>query len=231
MARPMPEAAPVTSTRRSFKRIGISSGFCLFVTRRPSPKSREPGQEGACMRVGIEVGGTFTDLVAVQGDQILVAKVPSTPKSPDIGAFASLAAAALSLPEITDLAHGSTVATNAVLERKGARIAFVTTKGFRDILALQRHDRRRIYDLNYQKPKPVVERRDCFEVLERITHDGAVLIRLDEGGVGRELIPALRDGQYDAVAVCLLGSYANPAHEQRLAQLIADALPGLLVTC
>jgi N-methylhydantoinase A len=183
------------------------------------------------MRVGVEVGGTFTDLVAVQGDQILVAKVPSTPESPDIGAFASLAAAALSLPEITDLAHGSTVATNAVLERKGARIAFVTTKGFRDILALQRHDRRRIYDLNYQKPKPVVERRDCFEVLERITHDGAVLIRLDEGGVGRELIPALRDGQYDAVAVCLLGSYANPAHEQRLAQLIADALPGLLVTC
>ena len=81
------------------------------------------------MRVGIEVGGTFTDLVAVQGDQIVVAKVPSTPKSPDIGAFAALAAAGLSLPEITDLAHGSTVATNAVLERKGARVAFVATSG------------------------------------------------------------------------------------------------------
>src|SRR3954470_7647606 len=182
------------------------------------------------MRVGIEVGGTFTDLVAVKGDQILVAKVPSTPKSPDIGAFASLAAAALSLSEITDLAHGSTVATNAVLERKGARIAFVTTSGFRDILALQRHDRRRIYELAYRKPQPVVLRRDCYEIKERITHDGSVIATLDEEEVAISLLPALRAGRYEAVAICLVGAYANPAHERRLARLIRTALPEIFVT-
>ena len=183
------------------------------------------------MRVGVEVGGTFTDLVAVQGDRVLVAKVPSTPKSPDIGAFASLAAAELSLPEIEDLAHGSTVATNAVLERKGARIAFVTTRGFRDILALQRHDRRRIYDLTYQKPQPVVARRDCFEVAERIGHDGTVLEPLDEAALAAHLVPALRRGGYQAVAICLLSAYANPSHEQRLGELLRSALPELFVTC
>ena len=183
------------------------------------------------MRVGVEVGGTFTDLVAVQGDRILVAKVPSTPRSPDIGAFASLAAAELSLAAIEDLAHGSTVATNAVLERKGAHIAFVTTRGFRDILALQRHDRRRIYDLAYRKPQPVVARHACFEVAERIDHDGSVVTPLDEAAVGRELIPVVAQGGYDAVAICLLGAFANPAHEQRVAALLRAAVPGLLVTC
>ena len=106
------------------------------------------------MRVGIEVGGTFTDIVAVDGNRVAVAKVPSTPHSPDIGAHAAIGAAGLDIPAIADLVHGSTVATNAILERKGARIAFVTTAGFRDILFLQRHDRRNIYDLRYAKPAP-----------------------------------------------------------------------------
>jgi N-methylhydantoinase A len=96
------------------------------------------------MRIGIEVGGTFTDLVAVEGDQVAIAKVPSTPHSPDIGAYAALQAAGIPATAVTDLVHGSTVATNAILERKGARVAFVTTAGFRDILFLQRHDRRSI---------------------------------------------------------------------------------------
>ncbi|MEO9191218.1 MAG: hydantoinase/oxoprolinase N-terminal domain-containing protein, partial [Acetobacteraceae bacterium] len=90
------------------------------------------------MRVGIEVGGTFTDLVAVDGERIEIVKVPSTPASPDIGAFAAIGAAEISPARVTDLVHGSTVATNAILERKGAKIAFVTTRGFRDILFLQR---------------------------------------------------------------------------------------------
>ena len=100
--------------------------------------------------------------------QVTIAKVSSTPASPDIGAFAALTAAEIPASRITDLVHGSTVATNAILERKGARIAFVTTRGFRDILFLQRHDRRNIYDLRYAKPQPPVARRDCFEVTERI---------------------------------------------------------------
>src|SRR5215218_196406 len=111
------------------------------------------------MRVGIEVGGTFTDLVAVDGSRVEVAKVPSTPHSPDIGAYAALGAAAIPAGAIADLVHGSTVATNAILERKGARVAFVTTRGFRDILFLQRHDRRNIYDLRYRKPAPPLARR------------------------------------------------------------------------
>ena len=183
------------------------------------------------MRVGIEVGGTFTDIVAVDGDRVEVAKVPSTPHSPDIGAYAAIGAAGIEAAEITDLVHGSTVATNAILERKGARIAFVTTQGFRDILFLQRHDRRNIYDLRYAKPAPPVARRDCFEVAERIVANGDILTPLDDAAIRRDLIPALAAGGYDAVAICLLSAYAAPIHEQRLRALIAAALPNLRIAC
>jgi N-methylhydantoinase A len=183
------------------------------------------------MRVGIEVGGTFTDLVAVEAGQVRVVKVPSTPRSPDIGAFSALGAAGIEPRAVTDLVHGSTVATNAILERRGAPIAFVATAGFRDILFMQRHDRRNIYDLHYAKPVPPVRRRDCFEVTERIDAAGAVVLPLDEAAVMRDLIPALRDGGYEAVAICLLSAYAQPAHEARVRDLIAAALPGLRVAC
>ena len=183
------------------------------------------------MRVGIEVGGTFTDLVAIDAGQVKIVKVPSTPRSPDVGAFNALGAGGVLPADVTDLVHGSTVATNAILERRGATIAFVTTAGFRDVLFLQRHDRRRIYDLAYRKPAPPVRRRDCFEVRERIDSAGAVLTRLDEAAVGTELLPALRAGEYGAVAICLLSAYASPAHEILLRDLIAEALPGLPVTC
>src|SRR5499427_1440676 len=182
------------------------------------------------MRVGVEVGGTFTDLVAVEGGRLVVTKVPSTPKSPDVGAFAALTASGIDLASIEDLGHGSTVATNAVLERKGATVAFIATAGFRDLLFMQRHDRRNIYDLFYAKPAPPVRRKDCFEAVERLRADGSVEEPLDENAVRMGLIPRLRDGGYRAVAVCLLNAYANPIHEQRLAQLITEALPGVLVT-
>src|SRR6266849_604099 len=165
------------------------------------------------MRVGVEVGGTFTDLVAVEDGKVVVTKVPSTPRSPDIGAFEALTASGIDLSRIEDLGHGSTVATNAVLERKGASVAFVATAGFRDLLFMQRHDRRNIYDLFYAKPAPPVRRKDCFEVRERLSADGSVQTKLDEAKVGAELIPALKVGGYRAVAVCLLNAYANPAHE------------------
>jgi N-methylhydantoinase A len=115
------------------------------------------------MRVGVEVGGTFTDLVAIGDGAVRVTKVPSVPSRPDEGAFDALRASGVAFSEIEDLSHGSTVATNAVLERKGYATAFVTTEGFRDILALQRQDRTNIYDLRYRKPVPVVERKDSFE--------------------------------------------------------------------
>ena len=119
---------------------------------------------------------------------------------------------------IEDLAHGSTVATNAVLERKGFPTAFVTTQGFRDILALQRHGRSRIYDLEYQKPKPVVTRAASFEVAERILADGTVETPLDVADVRRRLVPALKAGAYEAVAICLLNAFVNPSHESGAAR-------------
>lgn len=182
------------------------------------------------LRVGVEIGGTFTDLVAFREGGVQVAKVPSTPSSPDIGAFHAIDAAGLQPADMADLGHGSTVATNAVLERKGARVAFVTTAGFRDILFLQRHDRRNIYDLHYQKPAPVVRRADCFEVRERVLADGSVDTPLDEAAVTGQLLPALQKGRYDAVAICLLNAYANDAHERRVIDLIHASLPDVFIT-
>ncbi len=182
------------------------------------------------MRVGIEVGGTFTDLVAIGPSGITVTKVPSVPRAPDEGAFNALTASGIAIAEIEDLAHGSTVATNAVLERKGFATAFVTTKGFRDILALQRHGRSRIYDLEYQKPQPVVTRAASYEVGERILADGRVLDPLDEADARQLLVPALRAGGYEAIAICLLNAYVNAEHEQRLRDLLSVSLPGVHVT-
>ena len=182
------------------------------------------------MRVGIEVGGTFTDLVAQDGDRVEIAKVSSTPASPDVGAFAALGAAKIDPAAVTDLVHGSTVATNAILERKGARVAFVTTRGFRDILFLQRHDRRNIYDLAYRKPAYPVARRDCFEVTERIDAAGTVIEPLDEGEIAG-LAGSLRESGCDVIAICLLSAFVNPLHERLLRALLAAALPGLSLVC
>ena len=149
------------------------------------------------MRVGIEVGGTFTDLLSLdESGQARFVKVPSVPARPDEGAYAALQEAGISATEIHELVHGSTVATNAVLERRGARVAFVTTRGFRDILALQRHNRHLVFDLAYQKPEPIVPRRDCFEVAERMLADGSVETALDVGAIEEALMPVLAEGGY-----------------------------------
>src|SRR5262249_42948752 len=161
---------------------------------------------------------------------IRVTKVPSVPRAPDEGAFNALIASGIAIASIEDLAHGSTVATNAVLERNGFPTAFVTTKGFRDILALQRHGRSRIYDLEYQKPTPVVTRSASFEVAERILADGTIETPLDVADVIGRLVPALKAGCYEAVAVCLLNAYVNPVHETALRDVLAKALPDLYVT-
>ena len=110
------------------------------------------------MRVGVEVGGTFTDLVVIRNGGIEIAKVPSTPQQPDVGALQAIEAARIGLNDISDLVHGSTVATNAVLERKGGRVGMFVTAGTRDLFGLQRQDRTAIYDLKYRKPEPVVAR-------------------------------------------------------------------------
>ena len=186
---------------------------------------------GQDIRVGVEVGGTFTDLVVVRDGSIKIAKVPSTPQQPDVGALNAIDAAGLELSSIRDLVHGSTVATNAVLERKGGRIAAFVTEGTRDLFGLQRQDRRAIYDLHYQKPIPVVERRDVFEVSERLAPDGSIVVALDETAVAETVVQILGAEAYDAIAVCLLHSYANPTHERMIAEIIERVAPELPVTC
>jgi N-methylhydantoinase A len=182
------------------------------------------------MRVGVEVGGTFTDLVAIGADGIRITKVPSVPTRPDEGAFNALLQSEIPLTSIDELAHGSTVATNAVLERKGFPTAFITTAGFRDILALQRHGRSRIYDLEYQKPVPVVDRASSFEVAERVLADGSIALPLNLEDTERMLLADLARGQFQAVAICLLNAYVNPVHEVALRELIQTTLPGVHVT-
>jgi N-methylhydantoinase A len=183
------------------------------------------------VRVGVEVGGTFTDLVAIDGDRLRIGKVPSTPERPDEGALAAIESAGIALAAVTDLVHGSTVATNAILERKGAAIAVVVTRGFRDILLIQRHNRTRIYDLFYRKPAPVASRADTFEVAERLAPDGSVVEPLDEAAAATTIEQICGDARFQAVAVCLLNAYANAAHEQRVAELIRARRPDLPVTC
>ena len=183
------------------------------------------------MRVGIEVGGTFTDLVAVEGGTVLTAKVPSTPANPDLGAMHALDAAGLDPAGIEELVHGSTVATNAVLERKGAAVCLFVTRGTRDLLLLQRHDKEAIYDLRYRKPEPVVARRDTFEIDERIAADGRVLKAPDRAATARLVRRALAEGEYEAAALCFLHAYANPDHERAVAAIIREAAPALPVTC
>ena len=188
------------------------------------------------MRVGVEVGGTFTDLVAIGDDgRLQVTKVPSTPARPDEGALNAIDSAGLDLSQVEDLVHGSTVATNAILERKGARVLMVVTQGTRDILFIQRHNRRRIYDLFYAKPEPVVQRRDVIEAPERIDAAGAVVDALDldvtMSRIAERLETAEADGDaYGAVAICLLNAYVEPTHEQAVADAVRKRFQNQKVT-
>ena len=183
------------------------------------------------MRVGVEVGGTFTDLVAIENGRVRVAKVPSVPARPDEGAMASLAAGEIDLTAVEDLVHGSTVATNAILERKGAPVALLTTRGFRDVVFLQRHNRTQIYDLFYKKPEPVLARRDILEIDERMSGQGVVVEALDEAATAARLTKFLGPGRFQSVAICLLNAYAEPKHERRLAAMVAAQFPDLTITC
>ena len=183
------------------------------------------------MRVGIEVGGTFTDLVMSDGENIKTAKVPSTPASPDEGAMLAIKAAGLKLDEISELIHGSTVATNAVLERKGGRVCFFVTQGTKDLLLIQRHDRRAIYDLQYQKPSPVVPRHHTYEINERIAADGKIVTDLDSEVTSNLVRDILEQEKFDSVAICFLHSYLNPIHERALSDIISALYPEMPITC
>jgi N-methylhydantoinase A len=179
----------------------------------------------------VEIGGTFTDLVVVDEDGAIAAtqKVFSTPTSPDAAVLEALGRVLHRLPAGAPLMHGSTIATNAVIERSGFAVGFVVTEGFRDLLTLQRQDREAIYDLDYRKPAPLVDERHIREVRERIAADGSVVTELDEESA-RVAADELVAAGVRAVAVCFLHSYRNPEHEQRVAEILKDAAPGLDVS-
>lgn len=176
--------------------------------------------------LGVDVGGTFTDFVAYDSTsrKFEVWKELSTPGDPVTGIIAGLARHG-DPRSIANLRIGTTVATNAILERKGATVAYVTTKGFRDVPFIQRGNRKSHYDMSWVKPKPLVKRRHCFELTERIDASGKVVIPLDEGEV-RHVAAAIRAiSEIDAIAVCLLFSYLNPLHELRVRDILAEELP------
>ena len=183
------------------------------------------------MRVGIEVGGTFTDLMLLADDGRIVAttKVLSTPDNPARGVLAALDEVIRLAGDDLTLLHGSTVATNAVLERKGACTGLLTTAGFADILDLQRQDRERIYELQYRKPQPLVPREMVREINERVTAGGEVLREIERTAAAQAIEELIAAG-VDAIAVCLLHSYAHPRHEQELRDLIGDLHPGIQVS-
>jgi N-methylhydantoinase A len=192
---------------------------------------------GRALRVGIDVGGTFTDLVALESwsGATVVQKVPSTPRQPHravIEALASLVGRYDFTPAIEFLGHATTIATNALLGQLGLelpRVALVTTEGFRDIIEIGRQNRAEVYNLFVRRPRPLVARDDRLTVRERIDCRGNVLAALDETSLAR-LCAELRDRDIEAVAVCLLHSYANDAHERRVADALCEALPNARVT-
>jgi N-methylhydantoinase A len=187
-------------------------------------------------RVGVDIGGTFTDLVVVDetSGAIHVGKVLTTAKDPahgvEQGVQSLLDDAGVDPGHVRAVVHGTTLATNALIERKGARTALLTTEGFRDALEIRHEGRYDMYDLFIDPPVPLVPRHLRREVAERLLPDGSVRRPLDEGAA-RRVIDALVHEGVEAVAICLLHAYLNPAHERRLAALVREAAPALLVSC
>ena len=170
------------------------------------------------MRAGVDIGGTFTDLVLIEDGKLRVHKLLSSPEQPERSMLAGLDAIAPGgIAALRQVAHGSTVATNAILERKGARIAFLTSAGFRDLLYIGRQDRPALYDIHPRIPPPLIPRARCYEVPERLDYRGNVLVPLDIPALDRALDQIAADG-VDAIAVCFLFSYVNAEHEQRVKQ-------------
>ncbi|HEX5327434.1 MAG TPA: hydantoinase/oxoprolinase family protein [Acetobacteraceae bacterium] len=184
-------------------------------------------------RLAVDIGGTFTDLALEQGAQRFTAKVLTTPAAPERGVMEGvgtvLAAAGLAASDIAIVIHGTTLATNAVIERKGARTALLTTEGFRDVLAMGNESRYDQYDLNIMLPEPLVPRHLRLPVPERLDNEGKVLRPLDEPAL-RALIPRLRNEDVESLAVGFLHAFVNPAHELRAREILAAELPDVPVS-
>lgn len=186
-------------------------------------------------RVAIDIGGTFTDVVLIDEltDERWTGKVLSTPHDPSEGFFRALdmamEQAGVDIAACRSVLHATTVATNAVITRTGGPAALLATEGFRDVLEIARQIRHDLYDLRTTKPLPLVPRMWALEIRERVRFDGSVLIPLDEDSV-RRAADRLRGSGIRSVAVCLLHAYANPAHEERVAEILRDKLAGVSIS-
>jgi N-methylhydantoinase A len=185
------------------------------------------------IRIASDIGGTFTDVVLDVGGVLHTAKVLTTPGAPEQGLLAGvdrvLKDAGVAPGAVDQMIHGTTLATNALIERKGARTVQIVTAGFRDVLEMAHENRFDQYDLSMDRAPPLVERALRWEASERIAADGRVLRALDEGGAGA-LIARLQSEAVESVAISFLHAYANPAHERRLAELIRAAAPDMFIT-
>lgn len=185
--------------------------------------------------IGVDVGGTFTDFTAREAGagRTVVHKRPSTPADPAeailLGLRELCAAHAIAPADIARVCHGTTVATNALIQGKGGRIALIVTRGFRDLLEIGRQTRPKIYDFQADHPPALAPRSRRFEADERVTRGGEVLRPLADAEIER-LVAEVRDAQVEAVAVCLLFAFANPEHERRIGAALRAALPGLYVS-
>ena len=185
-------------------------------------------------RVGIDIGGTFTDMLLVGEDgTAVIGKTLTTPADPSLAVENALKPAlqngSVNPQQRGTLIHGTTLVTNALIERKGAPTALLTTSGFRDAVEIGREHRYELYDLNLELPKPLVPRHLRFDVPERIAADGSVLQPLDEDFV-RRLVAELRDKGIKAIGISYLNSYRNPAHERRTGEIVAEVAPQIRVS-
>jgi N-methylhydantoinase A len=189
------------------------------------------------MRLGIDVGGTFTDIVLIddQSGAIFYTKTLTTPNDLAQGVLTGigkiLGIAEAGMDQVEYIVHGTTIGTNALIERKGGRVGLITTAGFRDVLEIGRIERPDggLYDMSVDLPEPLVPRYMRLEVDERIGADGEIVRPLDENSV-RSTVKSLQGFEVEAIAVCLLFSFRNPAHEQRIARICEELLPGVPVT-
>ncbi len=185
------------------------------------------------LRIGVDIGGTFTDLISIDvAGRIAVEKIASTQADYTLGIIAGLSrllSHADAGEKVAEVLHASTIASNALLEGKGAKTALITTAGFRDVLEIRDLRMPRLYDFAWAKPPALVPRRLRFEVLERIRPDGSIARPLDQASLA-ETIARLGADSVESVAIALLNSYANPAHEQAVAQAVHAALPHLAIS-
>ena len=183
--------------------------------------------------VGVDVGGTFTDVTAVdtESGDVRIGKVPSQPLDEAAAVLAGLAALGVESGAVRRLVHGTTVGTNAILERRGARVALLTTAGFRDLIEIGRTKRNipALFVPTFVRPRPIVDRPLRFEVAERMLADGSVLRPLDQAETA-PVLDRVASAAPEAIAICLLHAYANPSHERRLGHLVGSRLPGVPVS-